>query len=137
MCNVDVLMVLSGVQIALFMCNFSRNMEVCKTLNPWGTGAWKSTALKLKLDESAEYSQGANAACMALNVLNDHCEFEIGLKQRIRPRGKAFFIKRPHHHAPHSHFCTQIEHRSPANCSVIFVISSSDREFLVSFGEYV
>jgi hypothetical protein len=36
------------------------------------------TAHKLKIDESAENSQGASsAACMARNVINDHCEFEL------------------------------------------------------------
>jgi hypothetical protein len=54
---------------------------------------------------------------------------KIGLKRTIEPRGKPFFIKWSHRHAPHTHFCTEIECISPANCSVIFVISSSDSEF--------
>jgi hypothetical protein len=42
------------------------------------------TAHKLNLDESAENSQRASgAACMARNVINDHCELEIGLKRTI------------------------------------------------------
>jgi hypothetical protein len=62
-------------------------------------------AHKLKLDESAENSQRASgAARMARNVINDHCEFEIGLKRTDWTNGKAFFIKRSHHHrhAPHT-----------------------------------
>jgi hypothetical protein len=47
---------------------------------------------------------------------------------------KAFFIKKSHHHAPHTHFCTPIERRSAAKCSKTFVISSSDREFQIFFG---
>jgi DNA-directed RNA polymerase subunit RPC12/RpoP len=48
-------------------------------------------AQKLKLDESTENSQRASgAACMARNVINDHCKFEIGLKRTIG----LFFIKR-------------------------------------------
>jgi hypothetical protein len=58
-----------------------------------------------------------------------HCEMKIGLKRTIESTEKPFFIKWSHRHAPHTHFCTQIERRSPANCSVIFEISSSDREF--------
>jgi hypothetical protein len=46
-------------------------------------------------------------------------------------KGKSLFIKWLHHHAPHTHFCTQIERRLPANCSVIFVISSSIVNFRI------
>jgi hypothetical protein len=75
------------------------------------------TAQKLKLGESAENSHGASMRIWNWFEPND------------LTKGKAIFIKRSHQHAPHTHFCTQIERRSPANCSVIFVISSSDREF--------
>jgi hypothetical protein len=86
------------------------------------------TAHKLKLDESARVASLERRAT-SRNVINDHCEFEIGLKRTIGPSGKAFWMKRTHHLAPHTHFGTQIERRSVANCSVIFVISSSDHEF--------
>jgi hypothetical protein len=41
--------------------------------------------------------------CMARNVINDHCEFEIGLKRMIGPKGKKAFCSKDrttHHHAP-------------------------------------
>jgi hypothetical protein len=65
---------------------------------------------------------------MARNAINEKCEFKIGLKRTIGPRGKPFSSK-GHTTMHHTHpFCTQIERESPANRSVIFVISS-DREF--------
>jgi hypothetical protein len=33
--------------------------------------------------------RASGAACMARNVINDHCEFEIGLKRSIGPRGNS------------------------------------------------
>jgi hypothetical protein len=46
-------------------------------------------------------------------------------------KGESLFSSNGHttmHHM-YTHFCTQIERKTPTNCSVIFVISSSDREF--------
>jgi hypothetical protein len=118
-------------------------------LNVQGTGHGKNTkychwpsAHNLKLEKSAENSQrGASGAdCMAHNVINDHCEFAIGVKRNDRTSGKRLFHQKvtpppppppcTMHHAPHIHFRTQIERRSPAICDAIFVISRADREFL-------
>jgi hypothetical protein len=45
------------------------------------------TAYKLNLDESAKNSQRASGAlawrATSRNVIDDHCEFEIGLKRTI------------------------------------------------------
>jgi hypothetical protein len=63
------------------------------------------TAHKLKFDKSAENSQcTSGAACMTRNVINDHCEFEIGLKRTNGPRGKPFSSKghTTMHHTPTS-----------------------------------
>jgi hypothetical protein len=64
----------------------------------------------------------------SLNVIHDHCEFEIGLKRMIGPRWKPISSK-----GHHTHFCIQIERRSPANCSVTFV-QKLRREFYIFFG---
>jgi hypothetical protein len=61
------------------------------------------------------------------NVINDHCEFEIGLKRTIG-QGKAFLSKVTlsctTHQLPHANWA-----QIASNCGVIFVISSSEREF--------
>jgi hypothetical protein len=63
-------------------------------------------AHELKFDESTENSQRASGtACMACYVINDHCEFEIGLKRTIEP-GRKSFASKGHttmHHTPLLH----------------------------------
>jgi hypothetical protein len=71
------------------------------------------TAHKLKVDESA-----SGAACMERNVINDHSEFDSGLKRTIGARGKPFSSK--------GH--TTMHHTRKSSV-VICVISSADREF--------